>query len=428
MNAARGIGEVGSRMPASRRHGWRAGCLVALVIVAVAGPRTLVAQSYLVTDEGVGGAVVESYEPIGQSVLVQPGTSGSFESLNADPAAVAGDGWADGTDFVSACADCGDQGCAACGSGCRPDGGCHGRHGCLHRFLGPACPRWVVQVDALMLWQGNIASRPLLSNASGITALDANQALTPMSAGPRAALFFNLDQCRAIEANYFIARAFDGNAFLPSAAYTPQALSGFVPPNPSTAALYTSGVIQSAEMNWRRSDCSYPLTWLGGFRWVEWNQDLTLVSNSATVSPTGIGARTGNDLFGSQIGADLGLWNSGGRLTVNGVGKAGVFLNHAYQRTSGTFDINGTATPQGLASAEKDGVAFFGEAGINANFAVSRWLSWRMGYSLFWLSGVAVPANQLGLASFAPAPPTATINTGGSVLLHGVTTGLEARW
>ncbi|MCX7415355.1 MAG: hypothetical protein NTY25_02525, partial [Planctomycetia bacterium] len=56
------------------------------------------------------------------------------------------------------------------------------------------------------------------------------------------------------------------------------------------------------------------------------------------------------------------------------------------------------------------------------------WLSWRAGYSLFWLSGVAVPADQLTAVALAPTPSTPTINTNGSVLLHGVTTGLEARW
>jgi len=54
------------------------------------------------------------------------------------------------------------------------------------------------------------------------------------------------------------------------------------------------------------------------------------------------------------------------------------------------------------------------------------WLSWRAGYSLLWLSGVATSADQLSRTTFTP--PTATINTHGSVLLHGVTTGLEARW
>jgi hypothetical protein len=41
---------------------------------------------------------------------------------------------------------------------------------------------------------------------------------------------------------------------------------------------------------------------------------------------------------------------------------------------------------------------------------------------------VATSANQLSTTDLAANVPTATINTNGSVLLHGVTTGLEARW
>jgi len=71
-----------------------------------------------------------------------------------------------------------------------------------------------VQVDALMLWQGNIASRPLLSAYDpttmtvGPTALNANQAQPPMSAGPRVGLFYNLNQIHSIEGNYFQVRPF----------------------------------------------------------------------------------------------------------------------------------------------------------------------------------------------------------------------------
>lgn len=51
-----------------------------------------------------------------------------------------------------------------------------------------------------------------------------------------------------------------------------------------------------------------------------------------------------------------------------------------------------------------------------------------MSYSLFWPSAVAVPANQLSTTNLAAVPSAATINANGSVLLHGATTGLEARW
>jgi hypothetical protein len=127
----------------------------------------------------------------------------------------------------------------------------------------------------------------------------------------------------------------------------------------------------------------------------------------------------GNDLYGGQIGADLGLWNSGSRFTVNGLGKAGAFYNHAYQRSVGFQSDDIVSVSDGA----QDGVAFFGEVGVNASLALTRWLSWRAGYSFFWLSGVAVPTNQ-----FASLDGGDALNRSGSVLLHGVTTGLEARW
>jgi len=302
---------------------------------------------------------------------------------------------------------------------------CHGHPGCLNRYLsrvlGPACPRWVLQVDALMLWQGNLASQPLLAGPTG-TVLDANQASTPTSAGPRAGLIFNLDDCYAIEGNYFNVGTFDGNASVPAGAYTSLVLpTVFAPTGP--VALVTAGRIQSAELNWRRRECCYPVTWLAGFRWVQWDQSLTLAS-----VPVGggimqrIDAETDNDLYGGQIGADLNLWNAGGRFTMNGIGKAGVFYNDADQIASG-IGPNGAAWGPTVGNADR--VAFFGEVGAYATLAVTRWLAWRTGYSCFWLGGVAMPANQLAVN---PAATNAPIDTSGSVFLHGVSTGLEARW
>jgi hypothetical protein len=41
---------------------------------------------------------------------------------------------------------------------------------------------------------------------------------------------------------------------------------------------------------------------------------------------------------------------------------------------------------------------------------------------------VSTPPDQLSVTNLLESPPTALINTNGSVLLDGVTTGLEARW
>jgi hypothetical protein len=248
-----------------------------------------------------------------------------------------------------------------------------------------------------------------------------------MSAGPRYGLFFNLDDCYAIEGNYFDVQSFSAQRATPLTAggYTMNNLAGLDFTGIDTAQVSTSGHIQSAELNWRRRQCGLPITWLAGFRWVQWNQRLQVTDEYSTPSPgvDTVNVITGNDLYGGQAGMDLGLWNSGGRFTVNGIGKAGIFYNTAFQRT----DIP-TEPAVAPAAAIAEQTAFFGEVGVNSSLRLTKWLSWRAGYSVFWLSGVAIPANQLSLVN-QPAPnDVATINTNGSVLLHGVTTGLEARW
>ncbi|MFM7033599.1 MAG: hypothetical protein ACKOYJ_00165 [Planctomycetia bacterium] len=280
-------------------------------------------------------------------------------------------------------------------------------------------------MDALMLWQGNIPSRPLLrqDTAPGATVLDANQAQTQIGAGPRFGLFFNLDPCHAIEGNYFWVEGFDGERTVPAGSYSTVTMPN--PPVPSAvsaATLLTTGQFKSAELNWRWKN-NEVLTWLMGFRWVEWNQAMGLVGQAVASEPFVVAGVTGNDLYGSQIGADLLIWDAGRRFRLNGVGKAGVFGNRAYQTAFGETTLG----PSGPVSVTGKQVSFFGEVGMYGDLAITRWLSWRTGYVLFWGTGLALPAENLSLVNFNP-PPTSRINTTESVLVHGVTTGLEARW
>ena len=307
----------------------------------------------------------------------------------------------------------------------------------------PVQPRWQAQVDALMLWQGNIPSRVLYTDGlTGAPALDVNQAQTEMAAGVRYGLILNLDPVYAIEGNYFNVSSFAGNASTPEGIYGQNNLAA---PSlgPADGILFTSanvttsGTVSSAELNWRRRTCS-PVTWLAGFRWIEWNQGMAVndrfVFDPLVGLPPGssnLDVATGNNLYGGQIGMDLCLWNRrSSAIQVNGVGKAGVFYNHAsYQRTVGAFMQDGLPPEQlGPAAASADQTSFVGELGVNASLRITDWLSWRAGYTLFWLSCVATPADQLSVTNVAIDPATASIDTNGSVLLHGVTTGLEARW
>lgn len=298
--------------------------------------------------------------------------------------------------------------------------------------------RWFVGVDALMLWQGNSTSFPLLVDLEGATALDVGKMRTQLSAGPRVSVIRSLGECHAIEGNFFQVSPFNSVATTPLSDVPYFTVDSVQLPftDIDSATATGSGLIKSAELNWRHNDCCSPFTWLAGFRWVELNSRLnvdyaytTAVSEETLANGMGsLNVESGNNLYGGQAGVDVRLWNNGGNWRFNGIGKAGLFANaHAYQRSTSGFVTDGEEPVSlGTVSASVNQVAFFGEVGLNATYCITHWLAWRAGYTVFWANGVAVAAQQLPLNDFGSE--TAKINTTGSVMLHGVTTGFEARW
>jgi hypothetical protein len=299
------------------------------------------------------------------------------------------------------------------------------------------CPTWIGQIDALLLWMGNIPSRPLyLDSVTQTTALNANQLVPPLSAAPRYAVIYNRDECRSIEVNYFSIWGFDAQREIGplvddvgNGALEMSNLAGLNFNNIAAVRAESSAHIQSFEVNLRKVEWEW-IRWITGFRWVEWGQDLQLldavVEGQEVIGGDLLDVATLNSLYGWQWGADAMLWNNGGRVRVNGIGKAGVYYNHqALQRTS----YDNFVDPPTNVAADKDTVSFFGEAGITGSVAITNWLSWRAGYTLFWIEGIATPANQLANTVVDPAQvPRASISPYGGVFLHGVNTGLEARW
>lgn len=303
----------------------------------------------------------------------------------------------------------------------------------LAEAIGSTGPRWDLAVDALMLWQANAQSLPLFLDGGGATVFDAQQLGTEMAAGPRVSLIRAISECHAIEGNYFQVRPFNAGATIPAngGPYQLANMGDIVSEDIGSAMVASSGWIQSAELNLRKNVCRSPITWIAGFRWVELNSQINADYTFANPGPYesgNVAAAGGNNLYGGQAGADVRLWNRGGNFWVNGIGKAGVFYNSAaYQRsTAGFVTAGGDPIPLGTVSATADQTAFFGEVGVNSTYWITPWLAWRAGYSFFWASGVAVAAQQLPLNNFGEG--TTSINTNGSVLLHGVTTGVEARW
>ncbi len=295
------------------------------------------------------------------------------------------------------------------------------------------CPRWTAQIDALFLFMGNVPNRTLyIDDATGAQALGLSDAPPGMSAAPRYSLTWHRDACRAFELNYFAVGSFHGigQAVAPDGStFSSEGLGG-VPFNDVVGAgvEQTSG-IKSWEFNLRRSNGG-PITWIAGFRWVEWTQQLLVGDVFVdTFGIPGIDAyttKTGNNLYGGQLGADMMLWNRGDRIRINGLAKGGVYYNYqAWQRSQ---ILSESALLDTAVAASKDTVSFVGEVGLVGEYRLTNWLSWRAGYTVFWLGGVANAANQLALTDFAVDPPTTSVSPYSSVLLHGATTGLEARW
>jgi hypothetical protein len=296
-------------------------------------------------------------------------------------------------------------------------------------------PRWTAQIDALMLWQGGLPNVPLLAQTpSGLEVLNANDAGTGLTVGPRYTLARTIGCNHAIEGSFFDVGTFNGQGFLgqPFGPYELRPLGGLPPYSDiETAQLATFGRIKSAELNWRRWNGG-SINWLAGFRWVDWRDSMNLdytFARTESFGSGGIYSVAGNNLYGGQVGADIWLWNDpAGVFRLDGVAKTGVFYNsNASQKTfSNSVYQSGLPGPSYTAEAGRDTVSFVGEAGLTASVAITRWLAWRAGYTVIWLGGVATAPRQLAVTDLAAG--TATVNTSGTVFLHGATTGLEARW
>lgn len=198
----------------------------------------------------------------------------------------------------------------------------------------------------------------------------------------------------------------------------------------ATLGDYATG-LHSTEIN-LRSRWNDFVTVLGGFRWVELNEQVNYQLNTVTnipgfppfFPPTSIPAdfaqRSGtrNHLYGAQIGMDVLLWDRGGPLTVNTELKAGVYSNLA--KNSGSLE-----SPIGdiVGDGRTYHTAFLGELGINARYQLTRSWALRAGYQLLWLEGVAVVNENQVDALLA-----GEVNTGGSPFYHGAMVGTELRW
>ena len=316
---------------------------------------------------------------------------------------------------------------------------------------------WVARFEAIALWRNAPANRPLFTTLT--TDLDGNPAIgpnvfnanqyqsDPLTAG-RLTLA-RLDECgRGFDASYLYAGTFysrrslpyalDGYAFAAPGIYANNwGLDG----TPISAMQSTlNGALQSAEINYRE-----PLGWgatrfLGGFRWLQWRENWSMADQfTDPIDPTITGydnynSSCLNNLYGGQIGLDSVLWNPGKGLRLEGIVKAGAYYNAASQFSSYEYvtTLPFAYTQQIAVGRNPAGGAFVGELGLTAVVPILRNFDLRCGYTGLWLDSIAQPTNQLSgqnLAQKGPGvPPTGSLQTNGTLILQGVSLGLEGRW
>ena len=314
--------------------------------------------------------------------------------------------------------------------------------------IGDAC--WIARFEAIALWRNAPANRPLYTTfdqgtqTAGPVVFNANQFESDPVAAPRLTIA-RLDDCgRGFEASYIYAGTFFSDRSLPGVtngyAFASPGIYGNqwgTASTPITAAqMQLTGAFQSAEFNFRE-----PLGWgatrfLAGFRWFQWREKWAMTDqfedpNDPTITGTDSWlTSTMNNLYGGQIGLDSVLWNSGKGMRLEGVVKAGAYYNAAnqsslYSYTSTLpFAFDRTITVNGPAAA-----SFVGEVGLTTVVPLRRHLDLRVGYTGLWLTGLAQPTRQLSgqtLTQFEP--PSGTLSTAGTLVLQGVSLGLEGRW
>jgi len=324
-----------------------------------------------------------------------------------------------------------------------------------HEFLpcrgrrADAC--WSFRSEALVLWRNAPASRPLFSKIVpgnpprlGATALDANDLNSDVLVAPRLSLFRTSGAGRTLEATYFYAGNFYSDRtlpFLPNGYGTsPPGIDGneWIPTvnDLDSASAKLLGQLQSLEFNSRH--CLWPETcqFLIGARWLQWNESSEIKDFYTYTEPrltTGrdlYETRCFNNLWGGQIGLDTLVLGRPGMSRVEGLVKAGAYYNNAGQHSSYDFTLNGTPSFEGQARAGGPATcSFVGEVGLTAVLPISCHCDFRCGYSGLWLTNLAQPTRQLSEQTIVQGEPVvAGLDTNGSLILQGLSLGLESRW
>ena len=177
----------------------------------------------------------------------------------------------------------------------------------------------------------------------------------------------------------------------------------------------SSSELQSLELN-LFSDRQEPLRLLLGLRYFELDEQVGWqLINPPT--PFVYATATDNRLYGAQAGVDLRLWDRGGPMTIELLGKAGLYLNDADHMSR--YATNVVSLSAGDSTTQ---LAFAGEFQIAFHYQLSDQWKVRAGYQSLWIEQAALAVDQIAVSDFVFDQG---LDARGDVFYHGASVGLE---
>jgi hypothetical protein len=188
--------------------------------------------------------------------------------------------------------------------------------------------------------------------------------------------------------------------------------------------------LNNAELNLRRRVImpqrrhrSAELSYLLGLRYMKVREDFGYDTESPLPDPGGgtqntVDVRTGNDLFGVQLGA-LSQFLVVDRGWIDFEIKGALFMNDADSRIQG--QIQGTDV---MLDDDQDVTAFATDLSLQFNYQFAPEWTIRAGYNAMWLTGVALASDNFSSNATTMAGGTANLDHSGDVVYHGPNIGL----
>ncbi|MGI9516589.1 MAG: BBP7 family outer membrane beta-barrel protein [Pirellulaceae bacterium] len=292
------------------------------------------------------------------------------------------------------------------------------------QFAPMAGKRFYFTAELFMLTRTNRADPQsvVLDNPTLNELLSTSDLTFQYEPGLRTILGFSLGQCRYAELLYFGLHNWDdtqvveGNDNLRIPGNLALASTDFL--DADRIRVDYSGEVHNIEINYV---ASYPLAFVGGFRYIIFNEFFGINSLDLDSGTSDYLINTTNDLIGGQLGLRYG--HCCGCWTFDATGKVGAYYNNASQNQT----VNDLDNGFNFRTARGDGstTAWTVDLGANASILLTQSLALRGGYQAIWINRVALAPDQL---DFTDTPTSGTgINISGSTLLHGFNIGLELR-